>query len=106
MWAAFTLGFGLFIGMAAGALLVYRKGEMYRDLGDVALWCICAGAIPFVIVGSLLDRGRLKMKKARSLGPAWFWEVPPGVEPGNDGFAVRCLTSLATAPRSYLFHCR
>src|SRR5439155_3346673 len=30
-------------------------------------------------------------------------EVPPGFEPGNDGFAVRCLTSLATAPRCGLF---
>ena len=25
-------------------------------------------------------------------------EAPPGFEPGNDGFAIRCLSHLATAP--------
>src|SRR5207247_1738078 len=35
-----------------------------------------------------------------SSGCCSWVEVPPGFEPGNNGFAVRCLTSLATAPRN------
>ena len=27
-----------------------------------------------------------------------FEEAPPGFEPGNRGFAIRCLSRLATAP--------
>jgi hypothetical protein len=48
-----------------------------------------------------LDAARENEKAPRSSG--LFIEVPPGFEPGNDGFAVRCLTSLATAPSYSIF---
>ena len=49
------------------------------------------------IIECLAPMRRTK-KAATRLRVAALGEAPPGFEPGDDGFAIRCLSHLATAP--------